>query len=56
MDYYDIVHNVKLPDTFRKEQKLEQLASIIDELLNEDNMPIEVIENKTNEAFQKVKK
>lgn len=56
LDYYDIVHNVKLPDTFRKEQKLEQLASIIDELLNEDNMPIEVIENKTNEAFQKIKK
>ena len=40
----------------RKEQRLEELSLMIDKLFNEDNIPLEVIENKTNEAFQKIKK
>ena len=56
LNYDDIVHNGKLPETMKKEQRLEELSLMIDKLFNEDNIPLEVIENKTNEAFQKIKK
>lgn len=56
LDYKDVVQNIKLPDTMKKDQRLEELSLMIDRLFNEDNIPIEVIENKTNEAFQKIKK
>lgn len=56
LNYSDIVHNDKLPETIMKEQRLEELSLMIDKLFNDDNIPVEVIENKTNEAFQKIKK
>ena len=56
INYKDAVKNIKLPDTMRKEQRLEELSLMIDRLFNDDNIPIEVIESKTNEAFQKIKK
>ena len=56
LNYNDVVYNYKLPETMRKEQRLEELSLMIDKLFNEDNIPIEVIENKTSEAFQKIKK
>jgi hypothetical protein len=56
LNYDDVVHNGKLPETMKKEQRLEELTLMIDKLFNEDNIPIKVIEDKTNEAFQKIKK
>ena len=56
LNYKDAVQNIKLPDTMRKEQRLEELSLMIDRLFNEDNIPASVIEEKTNEAFQKIKK
>ena len=56
LDYDDIVHNDKLPETMMKDQRLEELSLMIDRLYNEDNIPIKVIEGKTSEAFQKIKK
>ena len=56
LDYKEVVHNTKLPETIEKERRLEELSRIIDRLFNEDNVPVEVIESKANEAFQKIKK
>lgn len=55
LDYNEVVHNAKMPETIQKERRLEELSRIIDSLFNDDKLPIEVIENKTNEAFQKIK-
>ena len=55
LDYNEVVHNTKMPETIQKERRLEELSRIIDSLFNDDKLPIEVIENKTNEAFQKIK-
>lgn len=56
LNYDDVVYNDKLPETMRKEQRLEELSLMIDKLFNEDKFPISVIENKANEAIQKIKK
>ena len=56
LNYKDVVQNIKLPATMRKEQSLEELSLMIDRLFNEDKIPVSVIEEKTNEAFQKIKK
>ena len=56
LNYMDVVHSIKLPETVRKEVKLEELTRTIDSLFYDDKLPISVIENATNEAFQKIKK
>lgn len=55
LNYIDVIHNIKLPETMRKEARLEELSRIIDSLFYDDNLPVDVIENQTNEAFQKIR-
>lgn len=55
IDYKVLVHNDKLSETIRKEEKLEQLSDIIISLLTEDNIPSEVVEKTINESFEKIK-
>lgn len=55
LDYRHVMSSVKLPRTLIIDYKLEELSNLI-KRLNEDNVPIEAIEDKTNEIFQKIKK
>ena len=55
LDYMDIVNNNKLPETERKERRLEELSLIIDSLFKEDHLPIELIEETAVNAIQKIK-
>ena len=56
LNYSDVVQNIKLPETMRKEQELADLSLIIDRLFYEDKVPVNVIEERVNSVFQKIKK
>ena len=55
IDYKVLVHNTKLPETERKEKRLEELSLTIDRLFEEDGLPVSLIEETAVNAIQKIK-